>query len=577
MYRNTIYALLIILILIFDSCSEGNQTCQLNKAAAIVDEKPDSAYRIISAIDTTMISGRDRARYALLKTQSLIKKDSVVTNTNLIDESISFFKSHGPSDDLMKSQYYRAWICYYLNESYDAMTNAIEAYEIAQEENDDYWTARIAELISIIFFNNYNLPEAEKYSVIASDYYKKVGRDKDYNYCLIDQATYHVTQRKYKEALKALEYMTEGIDKSDTIMTNMASAVRLHALYGEKRYAEADSVFTEMELLSSGNLMDANSNRIKTKLSCYNRNTDKAELYLKLCKESITDINDSISYVAAAIALAVLRNDYKTAYNYSNKLLRLNDLVSRQNYLDRASMAHRDFFQLKAENERIDSMRNKMVAISLSIGLIIILSAVLIIYRTRLRVRDLEIERQAKELYDITQLLESQKTESSNLQERIKSHEFMIKELNDKYQTNNIMVLREKIHKAFKQNWKIIGSFCKTLKDVDPSDSSTTKSIIKCLNKEIADLRSEKNLNLIENFVNDFRDGLMAKARLDLPELSRKDFQLLCLLFSGMDPQVIAVFMDISRNSLGPAKSRLIKKIQSYSSDNALYYANLLS
>jgi hypothetical protein len=114
-------------------------TSYLDMAEAVMHAQPDSALKILQAIDAQQIPHESlQARYALLYTQALDKNYLAIPNDNLIDLAVNYYSR--------KKDYRRlGWAFLYQGNAYgqrDSTGLAMGAYLKAQEQlkrfNDDY-------------------------------------------------------------------------------------------------------------------------------------------------------------------------------------------------------------------------------------------------------------------------------------------------------------------------------------------------------------------------------------------------------------------------------------------------------
>ena len=117
-----------------------------------MEQAPDSALAILESVDTAALrSERSRALYGLLLTQACVKCDVPVASDSLIAASARYFASNGPDSLTMRAMFYKGWMSYASENYTDAIVPATNSYDLALKSENDYWIAKSAELISLLY------------------------------------------------------------------------------------------------------------------------------------------------------------------------------------------------------------------------------------------------------------------------------------------------------------------------------------------------------------------------------------------------------------------------------------------
>ena len=120
------YVFLLSLIILFSNCTKQKSQTSiiLDRAAACIEQFPDSSLNILNALKLDNISNEEeRAYYALLKSMALDKNYIDVTCDSLTSIAVDYYKIHGTADEKLKAYYYNGKIkidtdsnCYYTND-----------------------------------------------------------------------------------------------------------------------------------------------------------------------------------------------------------------------------------------------------------------------------------------------------------------------------------------------------------------------------------------------------------------------------------------------------------------------------
>ena len=125
----------------------------LNRAEALMEDHPDSAYALLRTIDSTSLApGEEQARYALLYTQAHDKNYIVQTDDSLIQVAVRYYDSIGRTDRQALAYYLWGGVYRDLNRQADALERYLRAADLVQQYNDDYLSSRIFNNIGYIYF-----------------------------------------------------------------------------------------------------------------------------------------------------------------------------------------------------------------------------------------------------------------------------------------------------------------------------------------------------------------------------------------------------------------------------------------
>lgn len=196
------------------------------------------------------------------------------------------------------------------------------------------------------------------------------------------------------------------------------------------------------------------------------------------------------------------------------------------------------------------------------------------LYRMKIRMSRMELTTLASEIFalhqkhesqisDLNRTLSDKDSEISNLQNQMR-----LKQQDDDNNLNQIIYMR------FSASWRRITAISRYL--LDSSDIKSQEAARKNLQKEISLLKSDQSYYVIEGLVNEHKGYIMLKARRDLGNLNERELRLLCLIVSGIEAELVCAFYGISRNSIGPMRTRLKKRIRDSQSENRAEYLEMI-
>ena len=173
--KNDLACCIIALLMFAISCAP--KTDSLRDIDSIMESNPARALEQLENVCPDELSPTDFDYYALLLTQAQIKNGIAVTSDSLMKYAYEAYRNSDSKDLKMRAHFYNGWIACDRGDLGQAMTDAVVAYDIAKKENDAYWTAETAELMSSIFFELFNCRQAEAIEIECIKQYKKNDRE----------------------------------------------------------------------------------------------------------------------------------------------------------------------------------------------------------------------------------------------------------------------------------------------------------------------------------------------------------------------------------------------------------------
>ena len=190
---------LIFLFGLLSGCAEHSalQTA-LDKAEALMEDHPDSAYSLLQTIDSEALRTRgDRARYALLYTQAQDKNYIDHSNDSLITIAADYYREHGDEHTRFLSLYYKGRIHYNAGDYLNAMLNYFEAETLVPDLQDDYYAGLLYSQLGNIYRKYYDFSKSLYAYQIAEKYYKVANKNFHRQFAVTDQAAVYRNMNEY--------------------------------------------------------------------------------------------------------------------------------------------------------------------------------------------------------------------------------------------------------------------------------------------------------------------------------------------------------------------------------------------
>lgn len=143
-----------------------------------MNQNPDSALNILNSIKPDkIVSHKDKARYALLKSMALDKNYIDTTTFDVLQPAIDYYLENGSADERLRTLYYQGRI--YMNGSdFDmAMQSFLKANDLKSECHDTLTYANMLVAQSILNYSSYQMEDYVSNNLTAADLYDRLNND----------------------------------------------------------------------------------------------------------------------------------------------------------------------------------------------------------------------------------------------------------------------------------------------------------------------------------------------------------------------------------------------------------------
>lgn len=507
----SIFLPIIIAISLLVGCNKSAPKAveALNRAEAVMEEHPDSAFKILSAIDTaTLCSDADRALYALLHTQAQDKNYINDTVDIIITRAVDFYRNSDDSYRAMLAHYYKGRIHENANDYGEALYQLIRSYKLAEELQNHLWIGRVSRAISDIYTITFNDQEAIKFAKIAHDAMSKTSNQKYIRETLFDYIRILHNAREYDSAMALYPSLYEiGSKEQDPMVMNSIRFLYAKTLIGLDKPSDAIS-----ELQKFDRSLDSEHSWISYLLLAYTNNGNLTQA--KQIIDSTHNIYD-IAYLGGMYSYYNQTKDYKKALRALEEQNRIGnkdiDWYMGQNLTGSLTKLIEE--EDRTHKAEIKAERTIWIAsIVLVISLLVVL-ALYVIFRYRNR--------------------------QNQLVARLESMD----ELTNDY--NNICEKLEDLQKKVLQSeYKLADSFFSSIY-VEGDDEKTRKKFLATLTKKLIAIGNDETTQKeIESWVDNNADGIITKFH-NLP-INMKDADRKVFLYSvlGFSTNTMAILID---------------------------------
>lgn len=223
----------------------------LAQAEQLIESQPDSSLVILERLDSVSGTASTRALHALLLTQARVKCDVPIGNDSLINIAVDYYRENGPDSLLMHAAFYLGNVRKMLRDHKGAIGPTILAYNLSVKTSDDYWRAKSAELLGLLYGQYYFRDEAQRFSGEAALFYGRVGRKTNQLFSLCDNAMDRAcNNRNYEAGLKLLDSIYEAVMADDWVgLQRCYWGNKFDIQVWAGKYEEAEKTYVNYEAL----------------------------------------------------------------------------------------------------------------------------------------------------------------------------------------------------------------------------------------------------------------------------------------------------------------------------------------
>ncbi|MDE6316809.1 MAG: hypothetical protein K2L73_00220 [Muribaculaceae bacterium] len=573
--------LAIISTIALAACRDNTVNDCLNRVDDIMETDPERALSMLDSLNPAAFTTADSAYYALLHTQAQIKNDITVTSDTLINQALTYYTDHGPSNHVIRANYLYAKLAHRRKNYTEAMNFVLIAYESAKENKDHFWIARTAELISDIFLDTYNYSQSEIYTIEAIEHYTISEKKTNLRYALCDLATIYLNEnREYRavEILDSLYTVCNNEIPTDSIILEYIKEPRLVAKIETRQLQDLNE--SDINIIGIDATVDEKIDDSIRRSHILTADGDFDSSNELLSEASILAKNDEQKII---VMYAQFKHDkatgnYQKATFLADTLLYLQSEIADSVLRESVTGIQRDFYSNKAIHNKRKSQQLTMILIAV-IGFALTITALIwIIYRLKIRNRKTELESAMTSLMLIKDQAEriniQNKLLSDSLKEKSKTVTELKKELNSKLEleSKNARI----IETLFKDKWSTLNMLCNEYFEIGSSEN-TRNAILNNIEEELKKLQSKKNLKQLEDALNNYFGGIMTLLRTECTFLKEEDYTFLSLIFAGFSVRAVCLFTNIKYKHYYLKKSRLTKKIMESSAPHKDTFLNRLS
>lgn len=520
------YLCTLFIILLFAACGHDSIPSQMQVAEAIMQERPDSALKLLDSIDTAALAtDEQRALYALLLTQARDKNYFLETDDSLISTAVDYYTRKGNKNREQLARYYKGEILLQNGEYGKAVTEALKSLDIAKNEKDWFEIGRCHQIIADAYHSTYNLQQAIVYRDSSYMYFEKAGKNNFAVYALIDLAGEIMGLNDLEKGKKIIIKSSKICPENDSTALGLIQALYVDYFRIKGDYKEAIKHYHLQHHYLGENFSELQNYSHIAEVYLQLNKTDSAAYFLEKDRNSNPFYNNIYQYYYTNYKLAKQLNNDSLIIASLEELDSINERISSRLIDNNAALAEKDFYNRKALEEQYKSFIFKSICVIIIILSIATLIITQVVHRYRLKNQKLENE---KKIYQIKLFVDEQ---------------------------------QEMMKKLFSERFSEIDALCaKYFKYLETN--KPVSNIVKDVEKQFMAIKEDDSFESLQNYVNCVDNDILTKFKTEIPELKVTDIQFITFKLAGFSPRSICLLLNLSTQNYYTKCNRLRNKVE---------------
>ena len=367
------------------SCGGSGAAGVLDRAEAIMNERPERALEMLDSLAASGVRGKSvEARLSLLRSMALDKNAMDTADVSIVLPAVRYYGRRG--DGLRKAQTY----FYYgriLQNGGDgeAALEAISKAELYAERTDDlYLRGLIADSMGQYFEQEYEFKTAISLYLKALDYFKDVDNSLNMRYMHESLSRVYIILDNTSEALDharvAMDIAELDGNPEDIIETSLKLA---YVYYSEEQYEPAIELFDRVVDTYCNGILPQSYYMLLSQIYYSLGNMQDARLYA----ESLLDDEDVAPGAYALLSrIEEADGNYKKSNEYLNELIKENfddELRIKEASIHEADMRYKNRELVRIIEER--DIRIRYITLIWSLSILTVIAIALSVVQTRRR------------------------------------------------------------------------------------------------------------------------------------------------------------------------------------------------
>lgn len=509
----------------------------LDSVENIMDDDAPYAGSLVKLIDPHSLKTKKlKARYALLYTAAEYKNYQPFTSDSLIMEAVNYYSQKRNIDYRFLSYYYLGCVYMELGRMKDASVAFAQAEWLVDRIDNEFWKGLLYLRLGEVFRESCDFNKSRDYYLRAEACFDSVDNERYRLHTLLKLGITLIDKHNFVDADSILKIVEKGSLVIDDI-----------ALYKDCMYSrlscfvytnKPDSVTKNIEKYNLEIDKESSSLGYLGLMSLYYgeiNDYSKAESYLNKAKNCIQTVTDSIYWYYYSYEISNQQKQTEDALFYLNNYMKLQLREARSLLTQPFLSAQYDHSRAVADLESVKARNKTTILVASIIIIILIVFSVTIYSRNKRR----EFENQIRDYISTINELTTQ----------ISINQDKIGNLNAK--------VREMLRQQFNSSDYLYTRYYEQIED-----SKKAERLYRVVKNQLDGFTNHKNINHIDELLDEAFDGIMTKLTSSGLEIKEKDMLLLRFALAGFSAKSIAALLDETHQNINQRKKRVLDKIQ---------------
>ena len=523
-------------VALFAGCSDGDELRRLDEAEKIMEVEPERALEIVEGVDlANMRTEEGRARYALIYSEACYYNYVDLESDSLTRPMMRYYLESEEHGERARAMYQHAVIAQRCGELAEAMVALMEAEESLERVPNVKLMGLVQRLKGDIYTDGCLYANAYDAYALARDYFERQGLKEHVVFMDYDLGGTLIQLRRFEEARERLDMV---LDYAREVGNEELACGVLHELLDLSIYMDDYAMCRHyIEMLEADYLLYGMSHYLCAKAMLLSR---EGELETALAMIDRAEGEDDLDWADVEYARYIVYrncgNDEGALYwqeQSKNAQDRLLLEVLEQPVLNVQVEMLRTSLAAEMRERELMRQRNVTIYVTVGIGVLLLVTALVIYARYRIRRKDSEIASHIE-------TIESLRVDI----ERIPRD------------------MAASISALYRDRFSELNELCDIY--YDHSGSSRHKSMV--FNKVSETIESMKGdnsrLDELEVAVDRYRDNAMQRLKAMMPRMSERNYRVALYSFAGFSNRAIALFIDSDPVSVSKIKYNIKQKIK---------------
>ncbi len=538
--RTILSRLLLFAVLLLVGCVSPKNRARIDRAVTMIDSMPAEALAALDSIRFRWYFGRlfyrdYRARYALIYTAAQDKNYIDIASDSLLRIAVDYYsRGHGTPLERMQTNYYLARIRYNAGDKLQAMERLMAGapeVEAASAENP-YAAGLFYAFQGILHCDYFDFPNALHAYEESLRYFTAAGHQQQmWRMQLHIASVYSSLNRAAEAEAMLLPIMAELREAGEPLLLQECVNTLIQTYRNWNKYEQLQKLVDEGYIA----MLPTSVYTLETlaTLAAASGDRIRAEQLIDEAEQMAHSAADHAHVYYAKYRMHYLFGEYKEALEQYRIIYGIQDTLSLRLFHQPLAIGQRDYYQKEV---KVVVRRSRIHRIYYALSFVVaawVVWRLFVWWRRRVAARhDAEIGHYVEEMQLIKHRADSTAIEMQQQIVRLFSEQFsLIDQLSTiYYETHSLKRDKEAIYNK--------------------------------VQKEIAHWSNQKkNARELEQIVDRYKEGVMARVREEMPDFSELDYQILCYSYAGFSTKAISIFLGTTVSTIDTRRHRLRTKI----------------